>query len=90
MKHSPIKFICTGMCGEDHPTHDHCHDCHHAEFKTTVTLDSGKKVKLWFNMLHGPTFEKYDPDESDPIWKVVEEVAALGQRNCAKWRVKKS
>ena len=90
MKRSPVKFMCTGMCGADHPVHDHCKDCSHAEFVSTVTMDSGKKIKVMFNMLHGAFFggEKF-PSVRNPIWKEVQKIKETADRMCKKWNKKK-
>lgn len=83
-----VKFMCTGMCGETHPIHDHCPCCHHAEFKATVPYRRGK-ADVYHNMLHGPSFviegkHGYPPEKSK-LWKAWEEVMDFGIRNCAYW-----
>jgi len=85
-----IKFICTGSCGEDHPIHEHCKECHHANFKTTVPYRRGK-VEVWHAMLHGPMFfsaktgKDIDAPVNSKLWKVWERVASFGVRNCEMW-----
>ena len=83
-----IKFVCTGTCCEDHPRHDHCRECSHANFKATVPYKRGK-CDVWFNMLHGPDFvhggQRIDPGNNSKLWKVAHEIATFGRRNCEYW-----
>ncbi len=83
-----IKFICTGLCGCLHPIHDHCKECHHAEFKTSIPYRHGK-VTIWHNMLHGPMFyvngKSFYPSGHSILWKVWRELFEFAERNCEYW-----
>lgn len=84
-----VSFMCTGMCGEDHPRHDHCKDCSHANFRVVAG-----SVVVWYCPLFGADIRLkngkiLDVPQDSFLWEVAQELGDFADRNFKKWNGKK-